>query len=134
MAHVFDGYNYLLGLGYDTAATICLTHSFPIKEVGTYFGSVDCSNEEVAFLQAFLDGYQYNDYDRLIQLCDAIALPQGAVLMEKRLVDVALRHGMPEWTRRKWKSFFALKEHFDSLVGYSVYKLMPGIEHNTFEW
>ena len=31
MRHVLDGYHYLLGLGYESAARISLTHSYPLK-------------------------------------------------------------------------------------------------------
>ncbi len=42
----------------------------------------------------FLAKTEYDDYDRLLQLSDALALPDGLCLIEKRLVDGALRHGV----------------------------------------
>ena len=45
---------------------------------------------ERQFVQEFLAGSTYTSYDRLIQLCDALALPSGFCLVEKRLMDVAL--------------------------------------------
>lgn len=134
IAHIMDGYKYLTQLGYTDAASICLTHSFPIKDVHTYLGRIDCSQEDLEFIDKFLAEINYSDYDRLIQLCDAISLPHGAVLMEKRLVDVAIRHGLPEWTLRKWKSFFELKQYFDLVSGKNIYTLIPDIVDNTFEW
>ena len=134
ISHIFDGYRYMLELGYDDAARICLTHSFPITDVNTYHGQFDCSKKDLNFLQSFLISKPYNDYDKLIQLCDAISLPTGVVLMEKRLVDVVLRHGMPEWTLIKWKKFFELKKYFDDLTGDNIYKLFSNIEQNTFGW
>ena len=32
LAHVIDGYEYLMKLGYDEAARVCITHSFSIKK------------------------------------------------------------------------------------------------------
>ena len=75
-----------------------------------------------------------SDYDKLIQLCDAVSLPHGAVLMEKRLVDVVMRHGLPEWTLQKWQAYFELKRYFDLITKKNIYTLIPNIEDNTFEW
>lgn len=74
---------------------------------------MDCTGEQLAFLQDFLSRNPYDDYDRLIQLCDAISLPDGACIVEKRLVDVALRHGVTELSIEKWKAFLQLKKQFD---------------------
>ena len=130
--HLFDGYDYLIALGYNDAARICLTHSFPIADINTFFGKFDCSTEQFEFLKSYLVSVKFNDYDRLIQLCDAISLPQGAVLMEKRFVDVACRHGLPVFTINKWQSFFKLKEYFDRKAGCNIYNVLPNIIENTF--
>lgn len=131
--HIFDGYNYLMELGYNDAARICLTHSFPIKDINTFFGRFDCTQEEKQFLHEYLNEIEYTDYDRLIQLCDAISMPQGAVLMEKRFVDVAKRHGLPEFTLEKWQSFLDLKSYFDNIAGVNIYTILPNIVENTFK-
>lgn len=129
--HVLDGYTYLAGQGYDDAARICLTHSFPIADMHTYFGKLDCTREQADFLQKYLRDIEYDDYDRLIQLCDALSLPQGAVVMEKRFVDVAMRYGLPDFTLSKWQANYDLKEYFDQKAGCSIYSLLPGIAENT---
>ena len=90
--HIFDGYDRMNELCQPTIARICLTHSFPLKNIHAFQGSFDCSKQQLAFLQCFLDSCSYDNYDRLIQLCDALSLPSGACILEKRLVDVALRH------------------------------------------
>ena len=53
--HIFDGYDYLMGLGEPDLARICLTHSFPGKDVNSFFGKYDCSKEQVDFLKAYLE-------------------------------------------------------------------------------
>lgn len=130
--HTLDGFNYLKELGYDDVARICLTHSFPVKDIMTYFGEFDCSDEQRSFVETFLSNAEYDDYDRLIQLCDAISLPQGACLMEKRLIDVALRHGIPDFTIEKWKAFLQLKQYFDELCNCNIYQLLPNRVETTF--
>jgi len=130
--HVLDGYAHLTNLGYPDAARICLTHSFPIKNVGSFATSWGELHAEKAWAQAYLDGIEYTAYDRLIQLCDSLALPQGPVLIEKRFVDVALRHGVNSLTVQKWRAFLAVKEELDAAVGGSIYDVLPGVVDTTF--
>lgn len=129
--HIFDGYDYMMSLGEEEIARICLTHSFPIKDVNTFLGIYDCSEGQKQFLANFLTTIEYDNYDILIQLCDAISLPNGACIMEKRLVDVALRHGLPSFTIDKWKAFMQAKKHFDELCGCNIYELLPNILKNS---
>lgn len=129
--HIFDGYDYMMSIGEEEIAPICLTHSFPIQDVDTFFGKYDCSSEQKKFLQQFLADRQYDNYDILIQLCDAISLPNGACIMEKRFVDVALRHGLPDFTIKKWKAFMNTKKHFDELCGCSIYTFLPNVLENS---
>lgn len=129
--HLFDGYEYMMTLDQPEIARICLTHSFPLKNVQTFFGKMDCSKEQLIFLDDYLQQTEYDDYDILIQLCDAISLPNGACIMEKRFVDVALRHGLYEFTLDKWKAFMATKTHFDQLCGCNIYTLLPNVLENS---
>jgi len=130
--HVVDGYRFMLDQGYEDSARICVTHSFPIKQTDAFASRWDCPAEEKQFVQDYLDRVEYGAYDRLIQLCDALSLPSGPCLMEKRLVDVALRHGFNDLTLAKWRAFFALRQEFDEAVGTSIYTLLPGVVENTF--
>lgn len=132
MRHALDGYNYLAAQGFDLAAQICLTHSHPIRHVDAAAGKWDVSPQEAEFVRAFLERVQYNDYDRLIQLCDALALPDGLCLVEKRLVDVTLRHGFNEFTLPRWRAFLQIQSDFESALGQSIYALLPEAVENTF--
>lgn len=129
--HIFDGYDYMQSIGQSEIARICLTHSFPSKDPKTFLGKYDCSEEQLSFLSDFLTQTQFDDYDILIQLCDAISLPNGACIMEKRFVDVAMRHGLPEFTLEKWNAFLNTKKHFDALCGCSIYSLLPNVLENS---
>jgi hypothetical protein len=71
-------------------------------------------------------------YDRLIQLCDALSLPSGFCLIERRLVDVALRRGFNALTLDKWRAYLGLRQEFDQAVGTSIYRLLPGVVEHTF--
>ena len=132
MRHVLDGYRFLHPLGYQDAARVCLTHSFPQKDVRVAASNWDCSAEERQFLVDYLSRIEYTTYDALIQLCDCLALPEGYCLLEKRFVDVALRYGTNDYTLPKWKAYFALKERFDQAIGRSIYSVLPGVVETTF--
>jgi len=90
------------------------------------------SAREKQFVQDYLDRIEYTAYDRLMQLCDALAQPTGPCLIEKRLVDVALRHGFNDCTLAKWRAYFSLEREFSAAVGVSIYTLLPGVVDNTF--
>jgi len=134
MRHVLDGYHFLQPKGFEDAARICLTHSFPIKTAASGSARWDSTQEEYDFVEAYLDGIEYNLYDRLIQLCDSLALPTGFCLMEKRLVDVVMRYGMPPLTLLKWEAYFQIKADFERQIGRSIYSLLPGVVENTFSF
>lgn len=130
--HMIDGYRYLLEQGYPAAARICLTHSFPVRDITYCVGRWDTEEGEYAFLRDYLDAARYDEYDRLLQLCDALALPAGFCLLEQRLVDIAMRHGVNDKTVPRWQALFDLKRHFDEAAGGSIYRLLPGVVETTF--
>ncbi len=132
MKHILDGYDLLVSKGDDMAAQICITHSFPVKNFDTYIGKNDCTPEESARIATILETATYTEYDRLIQLCDALALPTGICLMEKRLVDVVRRHGVNQHMLSNWSAIFTIFEAFQSKMGTSLYSLFPEVVNNTF--
>jgi hypothetical protein len=132
MRHILDGYNFLHQQGYEDAAQICLTHSFPKKDVRVAAAKWDCSEAEFRFVVDYLAAVEYSTYDALIQLCDCLALPEGPCLLEKRFVDVALRYGTNEHTLQKWEAYFELRDRFSREIGKSIYAVLPGVVENTF--
>ncbi|WP_147624060.1 HDOD domain-containing protein [Treponema denticola] len=121
LAHVIDGYEYLMKLGYDEAARVCITHSFSIKKIETYIGKNDVSSEAYKKIKKLIDEYEYDDYDRLIQLCDSIALPQGSAKIEERMGDVKKRHGY--YPQDKWNKHIELKKYFEQKSGLDIDEL-----------
>lgn len=73
LGHVSDGYSYMMSLGYDEVARICLTHSFNNMRLDEYIGKVDTSEDEYELIQTELGKIKADEYDMLIQLCDALA-------------------------------------------------------------
>lgn len=122
LRHVTDGYRYMKELGYDDIARICLTHSFNNRNLDEYIGKKDISEEETQWLISVLQNIEYDDYDRLIQLCDALA-GNGIVLdCEERMMDVRNRYGY--YPQTKWDTNLKLKEYFERKTGQNIYELL----------
>lgn len=129
--HLIDGYRYCMERGWEKAAQICISHAFMIQDIDTSIGKFDVSDEDYRFMKAFVANAVYDDYDRLVQLCDSLAMPTGFCLLEKRFVDVTIRYGVHPATIDRWKKIFEIKELFENQIGGSVYTLLPGVAENS---
>ncbi len=121
MGHIYDGYHYMTELGYDEAARICLSHSFSIQKLEDYIGKWDITQEEQQELRALLAEMVYDDYDRLIQVCDSLA-GITVVDMEKRMADVKRRYG--SYPQDKWDRNLELKGYFEEKMGQDIYTVV----------
>ncbi len=130
--HLIDGYRFCMERGWEKAAQICISHGFMIQDIHTSIGTFDVSREDYLFLERFLTNAVYDDYDRLVQLCDALALPTGFCLLEKRFVDVTIRYGVHPHTVDRWKKVLEMKADFEKKINGSVYDLLPGVIENSF--
>ena len=127
LGHVSDGYTYMMSLGYEEAAKICLTHSFQNQSMEDYIGKSDTSDEEHRLIHMALGNVVMDDYDRLIQLCDALAGSEGVLDMEERMEDVKKRYG--SYPQEKWDSNVKLKDYFEKKIGKDIYE---AVEKETF--
>ena len=62
-----------------------------------------------------LDSYEYDDYDRLIQLLDSTCNADGTKNLEKRMEDVKNRYGY--YPQAKYDKNTELKTYFEKLMG-----------------
>ena len=122
MGHISDGYSYMMSLGYDEVAQICLTHSFNDQTIDDYIGKIDTNEEELKMIQNELKAATMDEYDRLIQLCDSLAGAEGVLDIEERMGDVKRRYG--SYPQAKWDSNLALKKHFEEKVGKDIYTVV----------
>ena len=129
--HLIDGYRFCVERGWEKAAQICISHAFMIQDINTSIGKFDVSEAEYLFMKDFFANAVYDDYDRLVQLCDSLALPTGFCILEKRFVDVTIRYGVHTATVDRWKKILEIKADFERKIGCSLYKLLPGIEQNS---
>lgn len=119
LGHVSDGYRFMMSLGYDEAARICLTHSFNNHTLDEYIGKLDVSDEEMKMIKTELARTVYDDYDRLIQLCDSLAGAEGVLDIEDRMNDVKKRYG--SYPQDKWDSNMRLKRYFEEKMKKDIY-------------
>ena len=118
--HIVCGYSYMIESGYPEIARICLTHSFAVQTIYSYVGKIDVSKEDQRKYQSILLDLDYTNYDRLIQLCDAISTPEGFILPEQRFVRLAFKYGFNEFTIEKWKAVLHIKEEISQRIGRDV--------------
>ena len=130
--HLIDGYRFCMERGWEKAAQICISHAFMIQDMNTSIGEFDVSEPDYLFIKEFVANAVYDDYDRLVQLCDSLAMPTGFCLLEKRFVDVTIRYGVHPATIGRWKKILEIKAMFEKKMGCSVYSLLPGIVENSF--
>ena len=128
LGHVSDGYSYMMELGYDEVARICPSHSFNDQSLESYIGHRDTTPEETALIETNLAAMVYDEYDRLIQLCDSLADASGVVDIEERMNDVKRRYG--SYPQDKWDNNLALKAHFEQLARRSIYEV---VEKDRFD-
>lgn len=127
LKHVSDGYTYMLGLDYPDAARICLTHSFNEMKIEGYIGRFDTSEEETNMIRTRLREIIPDDYDLLIQLCDAISGAEGVLDIVDRMSDVKRRYGM--YDQGKWDRNLELKSIFEQKMGRNLYE---AVEKDSF--
>lgn len=122
LGHVYDGWKYMERLGYPEAGRICLTHSFVCQSMDNYIGKLDILPEEEKEVREALAALDFDDFDLLIQLCDAIGTADGPVNMDVRMQDIKIRYGYyPEETRIR---NYALKKYFEERAGRDLYSLL----------
>lgn len=123
--HDINGFNYLKDLGYDEEYySICLTHGYLNNDVMCAAGGIP---EDIPFRTEYIKTHKCSIYEKLICLCDLMCT-QEMIGIDKRLIDVIIRYGAYSNTQYHVKETYKLKEYFDNLLGYNLYKLFPDIE------
>lgn len=126
--HVYAGYVYAMEKGWPEVARICMTHSYPLMQ--KEFDQPPASAEEEA-IRDYIAQCEADGYDKLIQLCDALATDYGFVILEKRFVDVIRRYGIMENYIKGWDVTFDIKAAFEQQMGCSIYDVLPDIGKTT---
>lgn len=131
--HIIDGYDYAMEKGWDEVARVCLTHSFPVQDIDADIGRKDISRAQYDFIKRYLESLVYDDYDKLLILCDALADAKGFCILEKRFIDTTRRYGIYPFTLDRWNNTYAYKAYFEEKSGKPIYKLLPRIEECIYD-
>ena len=127
--HEINGYNYILGLGYDKEyASICITHSFLNNDINCVAGGVPSKDSyKYDFMKEYVETHEYTIYEKIINLCDLMCKYNNMTL-EKRIIEIMLRRGCHENTVYHITEAQKLKKEIDDMLGCSVYSLFDDIE------
>ena len=95
-----------------------------LHDIGRKF---DVTDEELIIIKTELAKTIYDEYDRLIQLCDCLAGAEGVLDIENRMNDVKKRYGF--YPQDKWNSNMNLKQYFEGKMNKDIYLIC---EKDTF--
>lgn len=130
--HAINGYNYIKSFGYDEEyAGICIKHSFLNNDIDCIANNRD-ENDKYNPHYDFVKGYIKNEYsleEKIINLCDLMCTTK-ILTVEKRMIDLLLRHGVFDKTHYHIEQTVKLKKYFDNLLNYNMYDLFPEIKEN----
>ena len=122
LGHLYNGYKYMNELGYYDVARVCLSHSFPNHDIKYYIGTIDIPQEDTEEVIKILTEMEFDDYDRLVQICDALAGTEGVVDIEERMADVKRRYG--NYPQAQWDKNIELKQYFEAKAGRNIYNIV----------
>ena len=130
--HAINGYNYIKELGYDEEyAGICIKHSFLNNDIDCLANDrdeTDKTNPNYKFFKNYIRN-KYSLEEKIINLCDLMCTTK-TLTVEKRMIDLLLRHGIFSKTHYHIEETIKLKDYFDNLLGYNLYDLFPEIKEN----
>ncbi|MDR1693725.1 MAG: HD domain-containing protein [Lactobacillaceae bacterium] len=127
--HGLAGY-YALINDYPDIAKICLTHSFPDKDLD--IEKKPMPREMLLGCIPLIRNIQYDDYDRLIQLCDNINKFGMPCTIEERYKDIAERYNVSlESLQPLIDSLNGLKIYFGNMCNKDVYEIIGLKNENT---
>ncbi|MFI3242096.1 MAG: HD domain-containing protein [Alphaproteobacteria bacterium] len=119
--HPRQGYLQMLEMGYIDVARVCLSHTFPNKDLSTN----NFPQDFLDWVEKELKNIEYDDYDRLIQLCDMFFNDNNKFSINSRVEDIATRHKISKQQQETMlNNAIYLKNYFDNKCGCDVYKLL----------
>ena len=132
LPHAVKGYEYLKSLGYDEDyASICLKHSFLNQDIDCLSNDrdvTDVHHPQYEFVKDYIK-QEYTIYEKIINLCDLMCTTK-ILTVDKRMIDLLLRHGVHAKTHYHLQETLRLKDFFDRQLGYNLYDLFPEIKEH----
>ena len=123
-AHFIVGYEDMMSRQWSVVARVCLTHSFPDSD----FDFRDYTSYKITYLQkakSIINNFVYDDYDKLIQLCDIFFEATSKISYQQRIACIRKRYNLkPEQTVGLETKAAENKALFDKKCGCDIYKLL----------
>ncbi len=123
-AHFIFGYQEMKRKGFDDVARICITHSFPdhsfaFNEYSSY------SIKDLQEAKSIISKLEYDDYDRLIQLCDMFFEGMNKISFQERIAGIRQRYNLSVLQTANLEKYTAAnKKYFDEKCGCDIYKIL----------
>lgn len=122
--HGHYGYDEMMQMGFPDVARVCLTHSFYASD----FNKDDYKNyssKDLDWAQDKLKNIIFDDYDKLVQLCDMFFEGRNKVTFEKRFEGIMKRHNLSfDNIKNLYHHAEENKKYFDNKCGTDIYKLL----------
>lgn len=131
--HPIEGYKYLINLGYENEARICLTHSFIDNDINKTAGGGPKDINSYNFINNYLENHPHTIYDNIIQLCDLFCLETGYTTIEKRLLDITTRKGIYDNSYDHYQSVLDLKSRIEKGLNFKLHTLFPEIKQEDIQ-
>ena len=131
--HIIDGYNYLMKLGYEDEARICLTHTFYDRSIvkgNLTKRNTNLTRAEIKFIEDFINKTKFNLYDKILQIADNMGSATGINTIERRRAESMLRYGISHVSEKNLKTIFAVQNEIEIKLGRSIYSLFPEVTDN----
>ena len=130
--HFIEGYNYLMNLGYENEARICLTHSFIDNDIENTINDLN-DIRTYNFIDNYLKNNPHTIYDKIIQLCNLLCIEKGYTTIEKKLLDIVNQKGMCDNFYIYYQSIINLKNRIEKGLNYNLYTLFPEINKEDLD-
>ncbi|MEE6207941.1 MAG: HD domain-containing protein [Alphaproteobacteria bacterium] len=122
--HGIEGFNYLSKNGYPKLAPICLTHCFITKDIDIADYPA-YSPELLKQVKEYLDGIEYNDYDRVIQMADMFSRGKEILSIRQRLEKNKSFYHINHETYGE--SVYALRDYLNKKYEINVEKIVSDL-------
>lgn len=127
--HGIVGYEIAMENNFPKLAQISITHTLNnFKNLNNAdFPDNNFKEKDILLVKDLMKGFVINDYDRLIRLCDFMAIGDtlNSSTIENRLLDIALRYKI---TQQEFNELDAeinsLKWYFESKYKINIYELL----------
>ena len=118
------GYEEMKQMGFPDVARVCLTHSFYSSDFNKE-NYKNYSSKDLDWAKEKLKNIIFDDYDKLVQLCDMFFEGLNKVTFEKRFEGIMKRHNLSfENITNLYYYAEENKKYFDKKCGTDIYKLL----------